>query len=345
MLRLTRFFLVKQCLGVLILGLGGIFLAHAESQTKLTTTTATRQILPVLRYLDARIEAVHQATVSAQVRGRIIEMPYDVDDYVKKGDVIVRFRDREPRAAYKVARAHSNEARLEFNRIKAIYAKKLVAKAVLDKAEAGFKSAHARLEQAQEALEHTVVRAPYSGIVVKRYVEVGELARVGQKIMTGLSLEKLRITAEIPQSMVYAVREYQQAQVWLGKDLNQVINVNKLTISPFANKDSHTFSLRANLPEGDYKVYPGMYVKVGFVVGKMQALVIPLAAVVQRSEVTAVYVQADNGLLSMRQIRLGRAPDAENISVLAGLHAGEKVVLNPVHATALIKQQMPVKAK
>jgi len=303
------------------------------------STAKVRQVqLPELRIVDATIEAVQQATVSAQTSGRITEITVDVDDYVTKGQVIINMRDKEQRAAFNAAKARFEEAEAEYKRVKEVYERKMVARAMLDKAEAQLKATRASMEQAQEALEHTVVRAPYSGIVVKRHVEVGETARVGQPLMTGLSLEKLRATVNLPQSLVHAVRQHQKAWVWVGKDGNRKVEAASLTISPYADATSHTFLVRVNLSASDLDVYPGMHTKVAFLIGETSRLVIPARAVVHRSEVTGVYIQDKNKRLQFRQIRLGKIVEQDEVEALAGLSDGETVMLDPASATNLVTQ-------
>ncbi len=289
------------------------------------------------RVLDAVIEAVNQATVSAQTSGRVTAILVDVDDVVNKGDVLLRMRDREQRARFNAAKARHIEAEAEYRRVKEIFAKKLVARAQLDRAEAQLKAAKAALEQAQENLENTVVRAPYSGIVVKRYIEVGETARVGKPLFTGLSLESLRATVNLPQDMIQRVRELRRARVIAG-DGNS-IGAESLIISPYADPLSHTFLLRVNLPPGQHGLYPGMAVKAAFVTRESRKLLLPLSAVARRSEVSAVYVMDDNGHMSMRHVRLGRELADGQVEVLAGLAAGERVARDPLAATVYLKEQ------
>ena len=200
------------------------------------------------RTLSAVVEAVHQATISAQTSGRVVKINADVDDTVNKGDILIHFRNREQKAALNVAKAAFEEAEAEYNRVQDIYKKKLVAKAMLDKATARFKSAKARLAQANEAFENTIIRAPYSGIVVKRHIEVGEFANPGQKLMTGLSLEKLRAIVSLPQDLVHVVRKQNKATAILKN--NQRLPITKITVSPYADEESHTFNMRAELPKG-----------------------------------------------------------------------------------------------
>jgi RND family efflux transporter MFP subunit len=302
----------------------------------LETVTVKEVELPLLRVVDATFEAVQQATVSAQTSGRIIEVTVDVDDYVTKGSVIMRLRDKTQRAAYNAAKARYEEALAEFKRIKEVYEKNVVAKSVLDKAEAQLKTTRAELENATEALENTIIRAPYSGIVVKRHVEVGETARVGQPLMTGLSLEKLRAVVQLPQTLVHQAREHQQTWVWVGQELSTRVKAESLTISPFADKDSHTFLVRVNLPAGDHQVYPGMHTKVEFLTGKHQSLVIPEQAIARRSEVTGVYVK-DKDKILFRYIRPGKKLPEQQREILSGLLVGEEVILDPALAVAALK--------
>ncbi len=330
-MRMMRLF-VFGCLGVAWAGAG-----VAAEPVALSSAEANLSVIAREQVVDSVIEAVHQSTVSAQTSGRITDVMVDVDDYVNKGDIIVRFRDREQQAALKAAVARAEEARSSFNRMKDLLARKLVSRAEYDRAEAGLKSANAAREQAQEQVEHTVVRAPYSGIVVKRHVEPGETASPGQPLMTGISLEKLRAIAEVPQSHIVSVRKLARARVIFPTQENASVVGETLTISPYADPISHTFKVRVDLPEGQHGVYPGMFAKVAFVTDEVQRLLIPAEAVVHRSEVTAVYVIKDQQI-SFRQIRVGKTLDDGRIEVLAGLDAGEKVALEPIRAGVMLKE-------
>jgi RND family efflux transporter MFP subunit len=303
------------------------------------------------RVYDAVIEPVTQATVSAQTSGRIIEVNFDVDDFVPKGAVLVRFRDTEQRARVAAEQASLSEAQAlaaqaeqEYERALDLHGRDLISKSDMDKATAERKAARARLEaararlrQAREQLEHTVVKAPYAGIVVERQVEEGEAATIGQPIMTGLSLETLRATANVPQNMIAVVREKRKARVILSG--GESLPAGAITISPYADPGSHTFKVRVNLPEGEHGVYPGMFAKVAFLTGEERRLVVPKEAVVYRSEVTGVYVVKEDGSVALRQIRLGRPTENGRFVVLAGLAEGDRVALEPVRAGVYLKSR------
>jgi len=330
MYRLQR--IIGMGIGLLLVASSQVLAAEPLPRAEVTLRTIPGEVV-----VDALIEAVFQSTVSSQTSGRITEVLVDVDDYVNKGDVLVRFRDNEQRAAMKAADAHAEEAKAAFTRVQELLAKKLVPQAEFDKAQAALKAANAAREQAQEQLEHTVVRAPYSGIVVERNVEPGESANPGKPLMTGLSLESLRAVANVPQAHIDTVRQLQRARVLLPGVEEPSVEGTKLTISPFADSATHTFKVRVDLPGGRHGVYPGMFVKVAFVTGEVQRLAVPAAAVVHRSEVTAVYVLKGD-VITFRQIRTGRQLEGGQVEVLAGLEAGEEVALEPIRAGVMLKE-------
>ena len=103
-------------------------------------------------------------------------------------------------------------------------------------------------------------------------------------------------------------------------------------IHPVADARTHSTQVRVYLPKNEAGVYPGMFVRAHFVVGKARKLVIPAAAVLRRSEVVAVYVVDETGGVKLRQVRLGEATPDGAVEVLAGLNPGEKVALDPVKA-------------
>jgi multidrug efflux pump subunit AcrA (membrane-fusion protein) len=90
--------------------------------------------------------------------------------------------------------------------------------------------------------------------------------------------------------------------------------------------------VRLDLPADLRGVYPGVYARAHFVTGKAPRLLVPRPAIMQRSEVTAVYVVDENGQVQLRQVRLGAASDELSVEVLAGLRPGERVALEPLKA-------------
>jgi hypothetical protein len=120
----------------------------------------------------------------------------------------------------------------------------------------------------------------------------------------------------------------------------EVIDATRLTIFPYAHERSNTFKVRVDLPQGITDLFPGMFVKIAFLTGVKQQLVVPRSAVVYRSEVTAVYVVDEQERVHFRRIRAGKPTGNDMLAVIAGLAKGEKVALDPISAGAELKRQL-----
>ena len=316
------------------------------------TATAHQTEVTIEAVFDGVIEAVNQTTVSAETAGQVQAILFDTDDYVQRNDIIVRLRDvsqqsrlKQAEQSLQEARARLAEASANFERNRKLLSEKTVSKAVYDKAEADLKATSARVSKAEaavaearEQLERTLVRAPYSGIVVERLVEVGAVVQPGTSLMSGLSLDQLRVTTQIPERLIGTVREFHTAYIHLPGPDSKTLQSVDMDISPRADARAHTFEVRVNLPEAVAGLYPGMSAKIAIVTGKANKLLVPARAIVHRSEVTGVYV-VDNGRVSLRQVRIGRVYDDNEREVLAGLENGEQVALDPVAAGIQLKQQ------
>jgi len=337
----------------LLLGMATLFsLLPVVGTAELATASAIIREAPREIRLDGVVEVVSQTTVSAQTQGQVEEVLFDVDDFVEAGQLIIRLNDKEHKAKLRQAeavlketQARLQEARDQHRRVKEMYTKQLASQSRMDEAVAALKSASARqesasagLEQTEKQFEYTRIKAPYSGIVTQRFVEVGETASLGQKLMSGFSLDQLRISVDVPQSLIPTVRKLGKARFL--QPGNGYVDASKLTIFPFAHQGSNTFKVRMNLPKETVNLFPGMFVKTAFTTGIKEELVVPAAAVVYRSEVTAVYVVNDDSKIGFRHVRLGHTTEDGRISVIAGLLPSEKVALDPIAAGKILKQQL-----
>ena len=304
------------------------------------------------RVLDGTVEAVHQATLSAQTSGRVAEVLFDVNDFVEAGSVLVRFTNTEQKAALdqatanlEAARAAFKQAEAEYQRIKGVFERKLVSKSDMDRvtsqrdaARARLKAAESAVQSARQQYEYTIVRAPYAGIVTKRFIEQGESVHPGQPLMAGLSLDRLRVQVDVPQSMVLPIRKKKQAEIWLDETGSRTLAGEKVTIFPFADPKAKTFRVRVDLPQAETGLFPGEFVKTAFVTETVERLLVPWKAVMVRSELVSVYVMDAEGRVSLRQVRVGQR-HGDRVEVLSGLRAGERVVLDPVAAAAEVLRQ------
>jgi biotin carboxyl carrier protein len=286
------------------------------AEPPLLVAEAKMQTLPVERILDGVVEAVNQSTVSAQTAGRVEDIMVDVNDFVLQGAPIIRLRNVEQRAGLDQAQANLREAQArfleaqaEYNRIRGVYEKQLVSRAQMDTATAALDAAKARLEaaqagvaQAKESLGYTTVNAPYSGIVLQRHVQLGETVQPGKPLMTGFSLDELRVVANVPQRLIVPVRQYKQARVYPPNG-GTGIPAEKLTFFPYADPAEQRVqgarlpaeeNRRASIPACSSRPRSGSVRTIGWWCRAPRWS--------QRGEVSGVYVVKD-AKVSLRQVR------------------------------------------
>jgi len=284
---------------------------------------------------EAVVEAIQQATVGAQVPGRVLEVKADAGQPVKKGDVLMRIDAREAAEAARAAEAQFANAKVNYERTKSLVAQKFMSAAALDKAKADFDAASANRAAAGASQSHAIILAPIAGIVARRHAELGDMAMPGTPLFTIYQPGGLRVTASIPQYRLKDMREVKTAKVEFPES-GKWVEATAVQVLPTADAATHVSQVRVTLPTVP-EATPGMFARVHFVTGQAKKLTVPATAVLRRGEVAAVYVQAADGRLSLRQLRLGDSVGQGEIEVLAGLATGDQVVTEPVKAAIQFK--------
>lgn len=285
---------------------------------------------------ESLVEAVQQATVGAQVAGRVLEVKADAGQSVKKGDVLMRIDGREAAEAVRAAAAQYANAKATYARTKSLVTQKFMSSAALDKAKADLDAAAANRAAAGAGQSYATIVAPMTGIIARRHAEMGDMATPGKPLFTIYQPGTLRVTASIPQYRLKAMRDVKTARVEFP-ELGKWVDAVKVQVLPTADAATHVSQVRVTLPDVP-EATPGMFARVHFVTGQAEKLTVPAGAVLHRGEVAAVYVQMPDSRLSLRQLRLGEAVGQGEIEVLAGLSAGDQVVTDPVKAGIFLKQ-------
>ncbi len=326
--------------------------AHAEEALPLKTATVKRIEAERERFFEGVIEAVKESTIAAQTSGRILRIHFDVNDRVEKGALLIELDDTQQKAQLEQAKAavKGAEARLlaaeqDFARVSRLYKQGTVpkarfdqSKAELDAARAGLAQAKAALKQAEEQLSYTKVRAPYSGIVTARHVEVGELAAPGTPLMSGYSTEEMRAHVDLPQRYVPVIRKNRKAAVVLDLAGRVRREVSRMVIFPYSDPKTNTVTVRLYMTDKGKGLFPGMLIKGAFMVEKARVLAVPEKAVARRGELAGVY-RLKGKEIEFLQVRTGRPLGNGLVEVLAGLQEGDVVALDPLKAAILLKEQ------
>jgi membrane fusion protein, multidrug efflux system len=316
----------------------------AAQPAVLATAQVEYRDLQRIAAAEGVVEAVRQSTLAAQVAGRVVALKVKAGDTVSAGQVLAQIDPRSAVQAEAASQSQVREARANLVNVKAkyersrqLFAQKFISQAALDQAEAEYLAAReqtaaamANAGQAATSKSFTVITAPYAGVVASTDVEVGDMATPGRALVTMFDPRELRVTATLPQAVLAQARLDAPVTVEIPT-LERTLTARGVTALPVADTRTHTTQVRLALPEAT-GLLPGQYARAWFVTGRMRALAIPAAAVLHRSEVTAVYVFDRDGVARLRQVRLGEPAGDGLVEVLAGLAAGERVSLEPVRA-------------
>jgi RND family efflux transporter MFP subunit len=317
---------------------------------------------------DGVVQAVRQTTVAAQVPGAVVALHVKAGEAVKAGQVLLRLdaRAAEQTAAagaaqVQAARAAQEAATKEFQRQQLLFQTQFISQAALDRAEAQHKAAQAEASAqlaaagaARTQSDFYVVKAPYDGVVSDVAVVLGDMAMPGRALLSVYDPRSLRVSVAVPQSVAarmsparppegaHSLSEGQGRrpegapvtaaalpQVELAGFKGRIAPL-KAQLLPTVDPATHTLELRLDLPSGLAGVAPGMFARAWLpLTGAADTrLYVPARAVVRRAEMTAVYVVGSDGRPLLRQVRLGRE-QGDTVEVLAGVSAGEQVVLEP----------------
>ncbi len=319
----------------------------AESlQTVTVAQSSTEQVITA----EGSIEAVKSSLLAPQVAGSITAFNVKAGDQVKAGQVLARIDTRianqqaaASQAQVAAARAQLSAARQEFERKQRLYEKQYISKAALERAESDYKTAEAQakaeLAQTGVATVQTglhIVTAPYAGIVAEVMAEQGDMAMPGKPLLTLYDPKETRAVVNVPQSQIASINSGAEIKVSIpaAAESERSLSATKITVLPTADLVSNIVKVRLLLPQQLTSISPGMFARAMLPTTStslQNQIFIPAQAVIKRSELMAVYVVDVQGDPQLRQVRVGRK-QGDNLEIIAGLQAGEKVALDPMAA-------------
>lgn len=351
LIRLTRLMPIFA-LGAMV-GTGTSALAQAdEGQTPSPLSYFTVQAAGqgAWRSQDAKVEALRDAALSAQVAGAITSVRVRAGEHVKAGQELLRIDSRmaSQGAAASAAQVAAAQAQLavaskEYERQQQLFTKRYISQAALDNAKAQWQASQAQVRalQAQAGVASTqsglhTITAPFAGVVASVPATQGDMAMPGGKPLVQMyDPSALRITAALSQAQAQQLQAGVPVQVELPDVLPQRLEIapEQVQILPTADPLAHTVPVRVLLPTDlPQRLTPGMFARLWWQ-GQAQIaeVLIPQSAVIRRAELVGVYVKGHGGQPLLRQVRLGRV-QGEMVQVLSGLQVGDAVALEPIKA-------------
>lgn len=283
------------------------------------------------------VQAEVKSSIASRLVANIVELKVNAGDRVKQGDILVVLDDAAPRARVEQAReslraaeATRALAEVEWRRVSEAAQAKAASeserdtwKARLDSAAADVSKAQQSVKEAEVGLQDATLRSPISGIVIDRLAEPGEQASPGKPLLTVYDPSRLRVEAYVREAYISQLRTGQAVSVFV----DALATTRKATVQqivPSADPGSRSFLVKAALDDAS-DLYPGMFARVQLPLPQEQSIAVPRDALERIGQLA--FVTVTNGeKVERRAVRTGRE-FSDSIEVLAGLQAGERVIV------------------
>ena len=280
------------------------------------------------------LTAVQGVTIATELPGKVVEIVFTPGSRVKKGDLLLRQDTSSEEAQLPGAEASLTLSSRNLSRAKSLIAEEMISQSQLDTAQANFQQAQAAVDNLRSQIAKKTVRAPFSGRLGIRLVNLGQSLREGDAIVSLQTLSPIYVDFQLPQQYLNQVRQGLPVRVTADGLPDRQLTGKITAINPQVNVATRSIGVQATLQNAEELLRPGMFVSVEVVLPKLQTVLsIPTTAVLYAPFGDSVFIieekQTEDGkkYLALRQqfIRLGEKR-GDFVSVLSGLNAGESVV-------------------
>jgi membrane fusion protein (multidrug efflux system) len=293
---------------------------------------------PILESIPAGIKAREATLLSSQILARIENIHVRAGENVVKGQLLVTLESEglkaqlaQAMAMVDASQALLTEAKTSFERAQTLKEKGLVSQSELDNAVTSFRrygselvAAKQRKQAAQTALEYSKITSPFSGVVVERSAEPGNMASPGQLLLSLYDPLTLQIEADVRESLAIQLHIGRKITVKvdsLGKEINGTI----VEIVPAADPNARSFLVKAGI-EFDPVLRPGMFARMLIEDGTKTVLSVPVDYVKSFGQLDMVWLLKE-GNLSRRFVRLGKS-QLDQVEIVTGLNSGDTLALS-----------------
>ena len=286
---------------------------------------ASRGSIATYYSATASLDPDKQADILARTSGVVERLLAEEGDRVVAGQVLLHLEDAEYRHRKTLAEADVDQHRLRFERAKALLEQGLTSTEAYETARRDLRSAEAALQLADLELSYTDVRAPFTGRVVRRFIDLGQNASSGTQLFTLADMSRLLARVHVPAKEFRRIRQDQPVHLMVTSTGDQLTGRIEL-VSPMVDPDSGTIKVTVEVTEYPASTRPGDFVEVSIVTDRHEdVLLVPRVAVVSERGQQAVYV-ASGDLAERRTVEVGFQDD-EAAEVVSGLDDGEMVVV------------------
>ena len=256
----------------------------------------------------------------------ITEILFEEGQTVNQGDILLRLENSEPLADLAAAKAALVDSESQFRRSEELFKTRVVSESELEQMEARRDADQAAVNAAQSRLNHTVIRAPFTGQLGLRRVSLGSIVNPLTVITTLDDTSQIKLDFDVPEVFM--------ARLSLGLTVNArsaawpdlVFQGRVISIDTRVDPVSRTIIVRAILPNDQGRLRPGMFLTVSLLKEDIQSLLVPEQAIVPERSKQFVFVVGEGDVVERREVTTGRRRPGE-VEILDGLADGERVII------------------
>ena len=304
-----------------------------------TADQVKRQQWPNTLSATGSLVAVQGVTVSAELGGKVSEIAFESGDRVKAGDLLVRLDTTAEEAQLRSAEAAEKLARINLDRNRGLRANKTVSQSDLDTAEANYKQATAQVENVKATIAKKTLRAPFSGQLGLRQINLGQIIEQGTPVVTLQTIDPIYADFSLPQQRFSSVAVGNEVRITTDAAQNKSFSGKIIAINPEIDQATRTVRIRSTLSNQEELLRPGMFANIEVIMPQQdEVLAIPATSVLYAPYGDTVFVidttkdeatGEEQKTLRQQIIRLGQTR-GDYVSVITGLKEGETVVTSGV---------------
>ncbi len=293
--------------------------------TAVVVAAAETQAFPIIVEALGTAVANESVNLTAQQAEIVKSVMFEDGDIVQKGQLLVQLSDREERARVNELAINLAEANRQLTRIKGLAKQSAASEQLLDEQKARVDALNAQKDVADAQLAELEVRSPFSGRLGIRQVSIGTLVRPGDVISTLDDLSLVKVDFSISELHLASVANGQNIEAksiaYPGESFNGKVTSIDSRIDPV----TRSIQVRAQIPNPDLKLRPGMLLQINVEKRVVDALVIPEEALIPEGESQFVYIIDDESKARKTKVIVGQRKPGW-VQVLDGLKAGQNVI-------------------
>ena len=303
-----------------------------------TTIVASQEKWPSTLTAIGTVAAVRGVTVSADLPGVVDRISFESGQSIREGEVLAVLDMKQEHAQLAAAEAQRELAEINFTRMEGLLNERVVSRAEFDRAQADRRQADARVGEIRAAIDRKTIKAPFSGVLGIRHVNLGQYLSGGDALVTLQALNPIYVNFGVPQQAIGQVRAGRSVRVSVG-DLGGAEFTGQITaIDSVVDEATRNVQAQATFANPGAKLRPGMFVQAAVAVGASDAVIsLPASAIQHAPFGDSVFVVGDlkdqKGATyrGVRQqfVKVGGAR-GDQISIVTGLKAGDEVVTSGV---------------